>query len=191
MKKYLSMIFFVILLGLVASAILIGMDLLTAERIKANQEIELSTSILNAFQIDYEPGQVNAVFDESIETITIDDLVYYKSMESGAIGYRYEGAGVWGPIIGFIAFEEDFQTIRSITVLQQEETPGLGGVVADPNYLAQFSGIIFDPDIEINKDTNENKANEVDAITGATRTSEAFELMLNTQYQRYKSAYQE
>jgi Na+-transporting NADH:ubiquinone oxidoreductase subunit C len=38
------------------------------------------------------------------------------------------------------------------------------------------------PTLLIDKDTAPNEDNEVDAITGATRTSKAFELILNNAY---------
>ncbi len=49
MKKYISMLLFVLILGIVASGILIGMDILTADRIEANEEIDLRLTVLNVF----------------------------------------------------------------------------------------------------------------------------------------------
>jgi len=45
------------------------------------------------------------------------------------------------------------------------------------------------PQIEINKDTSANAENEIDAITGATRTSKAVELILNNAYAEHKTAW--
>ena len=73
--------------------------------------------------------------------------------------------------------------------MQQEETPGLGGVVADLKYLAKYVGIMIVPQIEVNiPDSAANKPNEVDSITGATRTSKAFEQILNDNYAERVSA---
>jgi Na+-transporting NADH:ubiquinone oxidoreductase subunit C len=82
-----------------------------------------------------------------------------------------------------VTLAPDKETIVNIRVLEQQETPGLGGIVATEAYLSTFKGIKFSPNIEINKpDSAPNKPNEVDSITGATRTSKAFEGMLNDSY---------
>ena len=46
------------------------------------------------------------------------------------------------------------------------------------------------PTLEINKDSTPNKENEIDAITGATRTSESFEIIMNDNYVVYKAAWE-
>lgn len=189
MKRYLNMIVFIVILGIVASGILVGMELLTADRIEANEEIDLQKAILDGFGISYEQGSVLDIFESQVDMLTVDDLHLYKDIESGNYAYQYEGSGLWGPIIGVITLDENFDTIVSISVLQQEETPGLGGVVADPEYLSQYGGIKMIPMIEINKDESPNKENEVDTITGATRTSKEFEKLLNQQYTLFRAAY--
>jgi Na+-transporting NADH:ubiquinone oxidoreductase subunit C len=188
MKKYISMFLFVLILGIVASSILIGMDTLTADRIEANEEIDLRLTVLNVFEIPYDMSQVNEVYESEISIETIDGMDFYMA-PSGEVGFHIEGSGVWGPIIGFMALDEEFETIKNVAILQQEETPGLGGVVAEEAYLAQFEGVKVIPNIEINQDSGPNKENEVDAITGATRTSKAFEEIINNAVNRYSSAW--
>jgi Na+-transporting NADH:ubiquinone oxidoreductase subunit C len=189
MKQYISMFVFVLILGIVASGILIGMDYLTADLIESNREVELRKTVLEAFEVSYRMPTINETFESEIEVREIDGLNYYIAA-SGDIGFTYEGSGVWGPIKGFLALNQDLETLRFVSVLQQEETPGLGGVVAERAFLEQFVGIKIVPQIEINQDSGENKPNEVDAITGATRTSKAFETILNTEYQRYIDVWQ-
>lgn len=189
MKKYISMFVFVLILGIVASGILMGMDYLTADLIESNREVDLRKTVLEAFDVNYRMATINETFESEIEVREIDGLNYYIS-ENGDIGFTYEGSGVWGPIKGFLALNQDLETLRFVSVLQQEETPGLGGVVAERAFLEQFVGIKIVPQIEINQDSGENKPNEVDAITGATRTSKAFETILNTEYQRYIDVWQ-
>ena len=46
------------------------------------------------------------------------------------------------------------------------------------------------PEIEINKDSSPNKPNEVDAITGATGTSTAFQKILRLNYRWYMAAWE-
>jgi Na+-transporting NADH:ubiquinone oxidoreductase subunit C len=123
------------------------------------------------------------LFDENIEIKEVGDFTFYVEKNSGRVSYQFSGGGVWGPIIGIITLESDKETIRQIRIMQQEETPGLGGVVADLKYLAKYVGIMIVPKIEVNiPDSATNKPNEVDSITGATRTSKAFEQILNDSY---------
>lgn len=190
MNQNIKMLLFVIILGSLTSALLLGMDYLTRDRILANQEAELKSTLLNAYDVSYSLANIHDIFDEAVEVITTDGFTFYVDNESGAVSYLFEGGGVWGPIKGIITLESDFETIRSITILEQEETPGLGGVVAEKEYLQRFEGIKMVPNILIANDSSENADNEVDAITGATRTSKAFELILNTAYTEHLNAWE-
>ena len=190
MNQNIKMLLFVIILGSLTSALLLGMDYLTRDRILANQEAELKSTLLNAYDVSYSLANIHDIFDEAVEVITTDGFTFYVDNESGAVSYLFEGGGVWGPIKGIITLESDFETIRSITILEQEETPGLGGVVAEKEYLQRFEGIKMVPNILIENDSSENANNEVDAITGATRTSKAFELILNTAYTEHLNAWE-
>ncbi len=146
--------------------------------------------MLDTFEIDYAGNTINDVYTDAIEVIEVSDLTYYQSADD-EVGFAFEGGGVWGPIIGFIVLEPDFETIKNVAVMQQQETPGLGGVVAEAAYLETFEGIKVVPSLEINKDPGENKENEVDTITGATRTSKAFETIINEAYELHSSALDE
>lgn len=190
MSQYIKMLVFALALAIGASGILLGMEELTAERIEANQEIELQQVILDAYGIEYNTTNINDVFESSVDVIKEGEKILYVDQNSGAVSFQFSGGGVWGPIIGVLTLESDYETIRSITVLQQEETPGLGGVVATPQYLENFEGILMTPELLIEKDTSENDPNEVDSITGATRTSDAFESILNNAYDAHQSMWQ-
>jgi Na+-transporting NADH:ubiquinone oxidoreductase subunit C len=189
MNQNMKMILFVVILGTITSILLIGMDILTKDRIIANEQALLKSAVLNANEVSFTFTNIHDVFDEEVEVIESEGLTIYLHKESGNISYVFDGGGVWGPIIGMITLEPDFETIVAITILQQEETPGLGGIVADPLFLANFVGIKMVPTIEINKDPAPNKPNEVDAITGATRTSDSFETILNENYTMYLDAW--
>lgn len=188
MNKYVKMFVFTLLLGTFASGIFIGADVLTAERIEANQEVDFRKTVLDVFDISYANNTINEVYLREVSVEKIDETTLYLANES--VGYVVEGGGVWGPIIGFVALEEDFETIKKVDILQQEETPGLGGRIVEASFLDQFIEVKMIPSLEINKDTSENMANEVDTITGATRTSKAFELIMNTEYEIHQKAWQ-
>lgn len=189
MKRYLSMVWFILILGTLTSVVFVGMEVWTRPLIDANAANELKSIVLSANDISFNTGNISSVFDENIETEKVGEYTFYVEKNSGRVSYQFSGGGVWGPIIGIITLENDKETIRQIRIMQQEETPGLGGVVADLKYLAKYVGIMIVPQIEVNiPDSAANKPNEVDSITGATRTSKAFEQILNDSYAERVSA---
>jgi len=189
MKRYLSMVWFILILGTLTSVVFVGMEVWTRPLIDANAANELKSIVLSANDISFNTGNISSVFDENIETEKVGEYTFYVEKNSGRVSYQFSGGGVWGPIIGIITLENDKETIRQIRIMQQEETPGLGGVVADLKYLAKYVGIMIVPQIEVNiPDSAANKPNEVDSITGATRTSKAFEQILNDNYAERVSA---
>jgi Na+-transporting NADH:ubiquinone oxidoreductase subunit C len=187
MNKSIKMIVFVVILGLLTSLLLIGMDLLTKDRISANEQALLKSSILDGFEINYNFNNIHDVFDEKVTIVTYEGFIFYIDNVTGRVSYEFLGDGVWGPIRGVITLENDFITIRRISILEQQETPGLGGVVAERNYLNKF--VAKQMTISITK-TPTDSLKDVDVITGGTRTSERFETLLNEAYQRHLVAWQ-
>lgn len=188
MNQNLKMIIFIVLLGLVTSALLLGADALTKDRIELNREAKLKSAILDGFEVEYNFTNIHDVFDEEVK-ITSGEYTFYIHEASGKVAYQFEGSGLWGPIIGIITLESDFETIARVSILQQEETPGLGGVVAERPYLDNYVGVKMTPEIDVTKE-GAAEPNQVDAITGATGTSNAFEGILNANYAEYSEAWE-
>ncbi|HSL94165.1 MAG TPA: FMN-binding protein [Bacillota bacterium] len=191
MKSYAKMLVFIIILGAVTSLIFVGMEVWTAPLIEANAALELKSTILDANGEAYTIATANQAFAEAIETFEQEDLTLYRHKGSGSLSYEFSGSGVWGPIVGIITLESDLETIRHLRVLQQEETPGLGGVVADPTYLQGYFGVHMVPELAFVVPGSERLPNQVDRITGATRTSNSFRTILNSSYLRYLEFMQE
>ena len=185
MKNQVKMIIFVVILGMISAAILVGTNNLTKAMINDNKDYALKSTILNAFGIDYMKENVLDLYEESITSEAKDNTIFYYT-EAGNVGFEFDGSGLWGPIRGFMTLEPDFVTIKGIQIIYNEETPGLGGVVAEQWYLDKYKGKQFDPALIIKKNADVTSNAEVDAITGATMTSNAFQLMLNTSYQERK-----
>jgi Na+-transporting NADH:ubiquinone oxidoreductase subunit C len=89
------------------------------------------------------------------------------------------GAGLWGPLYGFIALEGDAQTVAGLGFYEHKETPGLGGEVDNPRWKALWPGkeVYRDGAVEIHlvkgavNRSGPNAAFEVDGLSGATLTS--------------------
>jgi Na+-transporting NADH:ubiquinone oxidoreductase subunit C len=202
MNKYLRMMIFVTTLGTVSGGLLFGAGGITNSLIDANADALLKSEVLTAHNVEFNFTNIHDVFASSTETITVDgdyegdDYTYtfYEDNVSGAITFGFGptfGGGVWGPIIGLLSLESNFTTILRISVLQQEETPGLGGIVATRAYLDTFEGKTIglgDDAISIIKDLDvlTAESNEVRSITGATRTSDQFDIILNNAYTAHR-----
>ncbi len=99
------------------------------------------------------------------------------------------GKGLWGPIWGYIALEEDFNTIFGAVFDHKAETPGLGADINKDWFEKPFKGkLLFEGDefisITIHKGGKGaakiagNEEHGVDGISGGTITSKSLERML-------------
>ncbi len=105
---------------------------------------------------------------------------YYKAMKNGEfIGYAaiVEGKGYGGTIKMAIGICLD-ETIKRVRVISQSETPGLGSRVAEDEFLIQFEG----KNLEELKLRGEG--GEIDAITGATISSDAVVDIVREEFQK-------
>ena len=89
------------------------------------------------------------------------------------------GAGLWGPIWGYIGIKGDL-TIQKACFGHKGETPGLGAKITDmPEVFAdKFAGKNITIELPVGKNAEAN-ANGVNAISGATITSTAAGVMVN------------
>ncbi|MCQ2144457.1 MAG: NADH:ubiquinone reductase (Na(+)-transporting) subunit C [Bacteroidales bacterium] len=101
------------------------------------------------------------------------------------------GAGLWGPVWGYIALSSDLETIVGAYFDHESETPGLGGKIKDdPAFRGQFPGkkVLYGNGKAFNivKGGANGMANGIDAITGATMTSNGVDEAINNWLEAYK-----
>ena len=91
------------------------------------------------------------------------------------------GQGLWSTMYGFVALEGDLTTVRGLSFYEHGETPGLGGEINNPRWLALWPGKrVYDDtgDVRIRVvkgvvDPNSADAKfGVDGISGATITAD-------------------
>ena len=184
MKDKILMVVFVLVLGSILTGVLVAVNFYTAPVIERNEEIRQKSSVLQAFAIPYTPGRVEEVFARNVEVQRQNGKTYYVGRD-GDIAFPYTGSGLWGPIEGIVAIKPDFQTLTGVTVIQQEETPGLGGRIAGQPFLSEFEGKRFVPKLELVPAGRSRADNQIDSITGATLTSNAFIAILNENLGEY------
>lgn len=113
--------------------------------------------------------------------------IFICTDESGSTKYiiPLSGAGLWGPIWGYISVENDGNTVYGAYFAHQGETPGLGAEIEKPQFQKQFQGKHFFIDgaftsIAVQKagQKPQNGADYVDAVSGGTITSKGVQNML-------------
>lgn len=106
---------------------------------------------------------------------------------NGVLGYLYivSTVGYAENIKNLVAIDKETQTIKSITILKQNETPGLGAKAKDSEFKDQFNYLPVGQYIDIIKSNNNIKehnnikTSKVHAITASTITSNAVVLGVN------------
>ena len=123
------------------------------------------------------------------DKISIPVIIFNQDGKNVTVAACY-GAGLWGPIWGYVAVNED-KTIRGVYFDHESETPGLGAKIKDdPAFRAEFEGkpVIYSADAPAFSIVKGGASvdNAVDAITGATMTCNG----LNAAIQTWLGAYE-
>ena len=184
MKDKLLMIIFVLVLGSVLTAALIVVNNVTTPLIDAYNVQRIKMSVLDVLGIPYNEENLESVFYENVDEASKGAEILYIS-NNGDIAFEISGAGLWGPIEGVMGLNNDRKTIKRIVIVRQEETPGLGGRIGEDEFLNRFLDKAVVPSLEIVAPGKAQNNNQVDGITGATMSVKAFEILLNTEVQRY------
>ncbi|MFI3328393.1 MAG: FMN-binding protein [Rikenellaceae bacterium] len=113
----------------------------------------------------------------------------------GRVVVPVTGAGLWGPIWGYVALRSNLNYIDGIVIDHASETPGLGAEIATEAHQAMYKGKrLFDTagrftSVTLKKGgaaTSGYRAyHEVDAITGGTKTSDGVTAMLSESLSNY------
>ena len=155
-----------------------------------------------AILVDLEGNKVGELDIESCEvydnsalkrqTISEEKALPVYIFKNGVTVVPCYGAGLWGPIWGYIGFEGDLKTIKAVCFGHKGETPGLGAKISDePSFAESFVGqqvgsgaILFEVAKTANRQT---EMNGVDAISGATITCQALGKTLNQWFGFYQN----
>lgn len=140
-------------------------------------------------KIEGEPFKVfinlNKEYFKGLPTSESKLPVFVSLDDSGVKKYIFpvQGTGLWGPIWGYVALADDFNTITGVVFDHASETPGLGAEIAQLPFQSQFIGkTIFEGDkyvgLEVVKGKSQGNNHAVDAISGGTITSRAVGSML-------------
>lgn len=135
-----------------------------------------------------------AGFKVDRKDMTADKLPVYVCHVNGKKKYVLPmvGKGLWGPIWGFIALDEDKATVFGAYFSHDSETAGLGALIKDEAFQAKFVGkkavdAEGNAHLKVVKSGKAADASaEVDGITGATLTSNGVNDMIQEYLGLYK-----
>lgn len=182
-----------------------------------NVMLEKKQSILQAIKIDTSRDASSELYDKYIkETVVIDNegnvkpdmdafdvnmseeldkapenrsYPLYINEQNGQKTYivPVRGKGLWGPIWGYVAIKDDFNTVFGATFDHKSETPGLGAEISTGEFQDQFEGKklmnekgeFVAIDVKKGGRAAPDDPHAVDGISGGTITSNGLEAMVH------------
>ena len=149
-----------------------------------------------ALKVDYSAGNPAEIYMVLVnDTLTYGDKEVYVANLNGETKYilPLSGKGLWGGIGGYLALDEDKNTIYGVNFNHESETPGLGAKIVEPEFRSQFEGkhirngegaVVSVAVLKAGKHADGQE--QVDAISGATITSSGVSTMLEVNLEEYK-----
>ncbi|MCL1050984.1 Na(+)-translocating NADH-quinone reductase subunit C [Shewanella abyssi] len=128
-------------------------------------------------------ASVKRVANEAVVYLVRDDNQQLQTVIIPVKGY-----GLWSTMFAFLAVEPDLNTIRSLVYYSftgSGETPGLGGEVQNPQWIAKWNGKkLYNDKGELAISVTKNPVvaaspHGVDALSGATLTGNGVQNSLN------------
>ncbi|MBL7006680.1 MAG: FMN-binding protein [Spirochaetia bacterium] len=178
MKEELRMSVFLLIITTVCTLLLAGGNSLYQKAL-AEKEKELRMDILRTFQVPFTEDTFSSTFNDAIVIEKDKRTTYFFSLgASRQAAVITTGSGLWSEIEIFLFVDIDTLTIKELRVLSHGETPGLGGRIEEEWFLDQFADLDISEGVKVVKERTDVPG-EVDAISGATRTSDAVMLILN------------
>ena len=209
-------IIYIIVLGVVVGTALAFTSISLRDRQQANADADKMRQILASVLVNPEPSEIIGTYRGIVkESFVVNDRgervgddafgvnvaeqsklpagerllpVYVCTLADGAVKYVLPvyGAGLWGPIWGYVSVDADGSTVYGAYFAHQGETPGLGAEIEKPAFSSQFQGkTLFKNDVflpvAVVKAGQKPAGDEdyVDGISGGTITSKGVGAMID------------
>ena len=156
-------------------------------------DVVAEAALLNAegVAVENDTQKVFAALQSVKDSRAAGQFPIFKANDGSVVLPLY-GAGLWGPIWGYIALAPDMNTVKGIVLDHSGETPGLGAEITTAKHQAMYVGkTVFEGEelvgITLKKGgAAEGATHEVDAITGGTKTSDGVSAMIKDCLASYK-----
>ncbi len=162
-----------------------------------------SKTITDSYLISFEGNKIDGdafTVDQHIEKEIkepkeIRKLPVYEATIDGKKKYivPLRGAGLWGPIWGYIALNDDKSTIYGATFGHKGETPGLGAEIDTEGFQKEFQDKHITRDNKftsiavVKSGQTKSDMDYVDGISGGTITSQGVDEMLKNCLSGYEN----
>jgi len=181
-------IIYATILVVIVAVLLAVISQVLSPRQQANKRLDTQKQILTALNVDYSNADPAALYAQIVEETETDGKALFIAHIDEDVKYvlPLKGQGLWGGIWGYIALDEDKNTVYGINFGHESETPGLGGEIVTEYFRSRFFGKHI-KDIEGNVQSiavlkagkkDEAGREQVDALSGATITSTGVDEML-------------
>jgi Na+-transporting NADH:ubiquinone oxidoreductase subunit C len=163
----------------------------TLAQVKANQSYASHYAVLKAFGLA-DPStsreKVESTYTSQVKELPAQapGIAAFSSVIDGAasLAVKITNPGLWGPITAILAADPKAERIRGLEMLDQQETPGLGGRIGEAWFTDQFKGEKVGADGKVavvqgsGKGDPDKENSKVDAVTGASRTSDFVQILV-------------
>ena len=163
----------------------------TGERIGLNERLRLKQAVLYAAGLELPPGpaEIEKMFDGRVSEIKDDagKIRYFEIRREGseeieAYVVIYVGKGLGGEIEAGVGFDASLESYKGLEIIDQNETPGLGGRIDEAWFKDQFRG--KRPPLAQVAEDSETTDKEFNGITGATYSTAAIQELMNSALER-------
>lgn len=188
-QPFIYPIVFMMLLAAILTLVLATLNQTTYGIIKEQEDLAIQKSILYTLDVSYSSEtELRQIIKQDLEEKSSGNYTYYEYKEQGKVvkyAFPIQGKALWGTVDGFGATDVSLQTLIGVDFVKHSETPGLGGRISEDWYKDQFrqvdiSGqspyVIYKP----------ASGGNIDAITGATLTSNSVRDMVNQSIDEFK-----
>ncbi len=218
-------IIYIVILAAVVGAALAFTSLSLRDKQQANADMDKMRQILASARIVPASGEIVSDFEKYIVGKTVVNTageavdgdafsvdvaaqsklkaserklpVFECRLDDGSLKYILPvyGAGLWGPIWGYVAVDADGSTIYGAYFAHQGETPGLGAEIEKPAFSDQFEGkhlvkggeFIPVTVVKAGQKPEDASADYVDGVSGGTITSKGVGSMLDNCLSPYRA----
>lgn len=164
----------------------------TKGRVENYRQTQKMKTVLSLFSLPTD-NAAESYRQHISEKSTKDGYVYYQAKsDTLLLGYAFPiyGKGLWSSLEAMLSVSADYQTILGLEIIEQAETPGLGGRITENWFRDQFKGkSLFDGKSVtsftlIGEDSQTKNNMDIRQITGATLSSSSVLKMITDNYTR-------
>ncbi len=181
---------FMLIITLVFISVTTVLYTLTKDTIKLNESLRVRKAVLysGGVPLPENPKEIENTYEERVREIRDDQgaILYYEVLEQDSAAVEsyvliIDGPGLWGTITAAVGYDSSLQRLTGFEVIDQNETPGLGGRISETWFKNQLRG--KKPPLSLVAEGAPADDNQFQAITGASYSSNGVKDILNSSSQ--------